>query len=61
MERLSFHSQRYTAFGMPKPSKLRFARALKVFADALLQPAGPVESKKLIRKVMRCTTDALSR
>ena len=32
---------------------LRFATALKVSTDALLQPAGPVESKKPSRKVLR--------
>jgi len=32
---------------------LRFATALEVSTDALLQPAGPVESKKPSRKVLR--------
>jgi transcriptional regulator with XRE-family HTH domain len=32
---------------------LRFAAALEVSTDALLQPAGPIESKKPSRKVLR--------
>jgi len=32
---------------------LRFATALEVSTDALLQPAGPVESTKPSRKVLR--------
>ncbi len=32
---------------------LRFATALEVSTDALLQPAGPVESKKPSRRVLR--------
>jgi transcriptional regulator with XRE-family HTH domain len=32
---------------------LRFATALEVSTDALLQPAGPAESKKPSRKVLR--------
>jgi transcriptional regulator with XRE-family HTH domain len=32
---------------------LRFATALEISSDALLQPAGPVESKKPSRKVLR--------
>ena len=32
---------------------LRFATALEVSTDALLRPAGPVESKKSSRKVLR--------
>ncbi len=110
MQTLLFHPPRYTAFVMPKPSKLklmplphsdestgqrlarirrergftqielaektgmvqtlvsdyergklrlnadtilRFATALEISTDALLQPSGPVESKKPSRKVLR--------
>ena len=87
METLLLHPPRYTAFVMPKASKLklmplppsdetpgqrlarirrergklrlnadmilRFATALEISTDALLQPDGPVESRKSSRKVLR--------